>query len=104
MSRNRKHRVLFNTDVVIVTGGRWDFLKECLAALHDVNVILIDNASDSEERIQNQSLFVQDNLITKRLQKPVGFAEANNEGARMGTAPYILFLNDDCIVKADTIE
>ena len=104
MSRNRKHRVSYNVDVVITTGGRWDFLKECLAALHDVNIFLIDNASDPEERIQNSSLFVQDNLTSKRLQNPVGFAEANNEGARMGSAPYILFLNDDCIVKEDTIE
>lgn len=101
--RSRKHGVYSNpVDVVIVTGGRWDFLKECLAALHDVNVCLIDNASDPEERLQNSHLF--EGVDTKRLQKPVGFAEANNDGARMGNAPYILFLNDDCIVNADTIE
>ena len=102
MTRNRKHRVSSEVDVVIVTGGRWDFLKDCLAALHDVNVFVIDNASDSEERIQNQELFTD--VTSKRLQQGKGFAEANNEGARMGTAPYILFLNDDCIVNAGTIE
>lgn len=101
MTRNRKHRVSFNTDVVIVTGGRWDFLKECLSALHNVNVILIDNASDMAERQQNDGLF--ENVLTKRLQQPVGYAEASNIGARMGSAPYILFLNDDCIVRTDTI-
>lgn len=101
MSRNRKHRVSRPVDVVIVTGGRWDYLRECLAALHDVNVCLVDNASDAEERIQNNDLFRDVN--SKRLQNPVGYAVANNEGAKMGNAPYILFLNDDCIVKEDTI-
>ena len=100
--RDRKHRVSSDVDVVIVTGGRWDFLKECLAALHDVNVYVIDNASDAEERIQNMSLF--EGVQTKRLQQPLGYAAANNEGARMGSAPYILFLNDDCILKPDAIE
>jgi GT2 family glycosyltransferase len=99
--RDRKHRVSSDVDVVIVTGGRWDFLKECLAALHNVNVYVIDNASDPEERIQNQSLF--EGVKSKRLQQPLGYAAANNEGARMGSAPYILFLNDDCILKPDAI-
>lgn len=104
MSRNRKHGVSANCDVVIVTGGRWDFLKECLDALRSqpVNVFVIDNASDAEERIQNNSLF--EGIKSKRLQHPQGFASANNEGSRMGSAPYILFLNDDCILKDGAVE
>jgi GT2 family glycosyltransferase len=104
MSRRiRKHGVSVQTDVVIVTGGRWDTLKECLDALPDnVNVFLIDNASDAEERISNAELF--EGLQTKRLQKPLGYAAANNEGARMGSAPYILFLNDDCILREGAID
>jgi GT2 family glycosyltransferase len=99
----RKHGVSVQTDVVIVTGGRWDFLRECLDVLPDnVNVFLIDNASDAEERISNAELF--EGLQTKRLQKPLGYAAANNEGARMGSAPYILFLNDDCILQEGTID
>ena len=109
MSKNRKHRVYSpkaEVDVVITTGGRWDFLKQCLDALKQqtiaVNVILIDNASDSEERIQNSALF--DGATTKRLQQHLGFPASNNEGARMGQAPLILFLNDDCILQPDAIE
>jgi GT2 family glycosyltransferase len=101
---NYNHKPLI--DVVVVTGGRWDFLKQCLDALEKqtvpVNVILLDNASDPEERIQNHSLF--DGLTTKRLQKSLGFPAANNEAARMGSAPIILFLNDDCILTEDAIE
>ena len=112
MSKNRKNRVYSNTlkpadiDVVVVTGGRWDFLKECLEALRKqtvpVNVILLDNASDLTERQQNNVLF--EGLTTKRLQQSLGFPAANNEGARMGSAPLILFLNDDCVLKENAIE
>lgn len=113
MSKNRKRRVFSapkNTnsevDVVIITGGRWDFLKECLDALQKqtipVNIILIDNASDMAERHQNESLFV--GLTTKRIQQGLGFPAANNEAVRMGSAPLILFLNDDCILSENAIE
>jgi GT2 family glycosyltransferase len=109
MSRNRKHRA-FSTkpevDVVIVTGGRWDFLKECLEALEKqtipINVILLDNASDAEERIQNTTLF--DGVQTKRLQQSLGFPAANNDAVRMGNSPLILFLNDDCILSENAVE
>lgn len=102
--RSRKHGAKSNVDVVITTSGRWDFLKECLESIkqQDCNIFVVDHASDSEERIQNQSLF--EGISTKRLQQQVGFPAANNEGARMGAAPLILFLNDDCILFEDAIE
>jgi GT2 family glycosyltransferase len=109
MSRNKKHRASSakpQVDVVIITGGRWDFLKQCLDALEKqtvpVNVILLDNACEAEERIQNQELF--EGLTAKRLQKSLGFPAANNEAVRMGSAPLILFLNDDCILTENAIE
>lgn len=109
MSRNRKHRASSEkpqVDVVIITGGRWDFLKQCLEALENqtvpVNVILLDNATEAEERIQNNDLF--EGLTTKRLQQHIGFPGANNEASRMGSAPLILFLNDDCILTENAIE
>lgn len=104
MSHKRKHGVSsLPVDVVIVTGGRWDFLAQCLDAVREkANIILIDNASPAEERISNSALF--EGLITKRLQQPLGFAAANNEGARMGSNPFILFLNDDCILREGAIE
>ncbi len=108
MTRNRKHRVSDKpqVDVIIVTGGRWDFLQQCLEALDKqtvpINVLLLDNASEAEERIQNQGLF--EGLSTKRLQQPLGFPAANNEAFRMGSAPLTLFLNDDCILNEDAIE
>lgn len=108
MSRKRKHSVSQKTevDVVIVTGGRWDFLKECLEALDNqtipVNILILDNASDPEERIQNNDLFNE--RTSKRIQQSLGFPAANNEAARMGSAPIILFLNDDCVLTENAVE
>lgn len=107
MSRKRKHGASSdksNVDVVITTSGRWDFLRESLEALkeQDCNIFVVDHASDAEERIQNSGLL--EGISTKRLQQQVGYAAANNDGARMGSAPLILFLNDDCVLEPDAIE
>lgn len=100
----RKHRARSSAsqtpvvDIVIVTGGRFDMLTRCLDSIRrythvPYQVIIIDNACDPEERIANSHLF--EGVLTKRLVNPVGYAEANNVGARMGHAPLILLLNDD---------
>lgn len=100
----RKHRKSIPSvqlplvDIVIITGGRFDMLRQCLKSIKEFThipyqIVLIDNACDAEERIANADLFTD--VLTKRLTQPVGFAEANNIGARMGHAPLILLLNDD---------
>lgn len=107
-------------DVVITTGGRFDMLSKCLDALYKeaqltpLSIYLIDNASPAEERIQNAYLFdyQSDKDLTKgvvefrsrRLQQDVGFPASNNEGARMGRSPLIMFLNDDVELHAGAIE
>jgi GT2 family glycosyltransferase len=97
-NRNRPKSPTSLVDIVIITGGRWDMLEKCLASIHEktsvpYHIILIDNNSPAEERIEHQNCF--DGVTSKRLTNPVGYAAANNEGARMGSAPLILLLNDD---------
>src|SRR5688572_7889766 len=98
-------------DVVIVTGGRFDMLTKCLDALYresettPLNIILIDNATSAEERIANEHLFTKNEwLQTKRLTQEVGYSAANNEGARMGNASLIMFLNDDVELHEGAIQ
>lgn len=105
--RNRKNaRVSSSLDVVITTAGRFDCLRDCLAALDKQNVphniYIIDIASDPEERIANQGLF--DGRNTKRLKQNVGYASAANEGVRMGSAPLVLILNDDVTLFDGALE
>lgn len=94
-------------DVVIVTGGRFDMLRKCLDVLYleaenvPLSVTLIDNVTDAEEYRENADLFFrrENSRITvwyvKHIKQEMGYSDANNEGARFGTAPLIMFLNDD---------
>lgn len=105
MSRNRKHGASKPVvDVVVTTAGRFDCLRDCLEALDEQtdSIFIIDNASDAEQRIQNQELF--EGRQSKRLQQNVGFPAAANEGARMGSAPLILFCSDDVVLHEGTLE
>lgn len=69
---------------------------------YQFEVILIDNASSdsSVEKIREE--FPQVQLIEN--EENVGFAKANNQGMRIATGRYILLLNSDTIVQADTLE
>jgi O-antigen biosynthesis protein len=97
-------------DVVITTAGRFDMLEKCLDALYleaqttPLSIILIDNNSVMSERVQFSHLFQYHpekdpmqhvTFYTKRLAQNTGFPQSNNDGARMGHAQLILFLNDD---------
>lgn len=105
-NRTKNTRVSTNVDVVVTTMGRFDMLRECLAALDKqtvpCNIHIVDVISPAEERIANQSIF--EGRDSKRLQENVGFPRAANEGARMGSAPLILFIGDDVTLFEDTIE
>lgn len=104
--RNRnKENTRVSVDVVVTTAGRFDLLKNCLASLEKQiphSLYIVDNASDAEQRIANQDIF--DGRNTKRLQQNVGFPVAANEGARMGSAPLILFLSDDVVLFDGALE
>lgn len=123
MSRKRKHNPNKNTallDVVITTAGRFDMLKKCLAAVYreaqttPINVYLVDNASNPEERIEHNELFEyhpEDDpnsgiveFKSKRLQQNIGFPSASNEGARMGRHPILMFLSDDVEIQPGVFE
>ena len=103
-------------DVIITTGGRFDMLSKCLDALYreaeqsPISIYIIDNNSPSEERIANEQLFIERegskviDFKTKRLTQDTGFPASNNEGARMGQAPLIMFLNDDVELQDGAID
>lgn len=95
--------------VVIVNWNSARFLEGCLESLHreleplppdDWEIIVLDNASfDSSAEVANaypKISFIQ-------LSKNMGFARANNIGARCSTGSAILFLNPDTEVLVSSI-
>src|SRR5512138_222353 len=108
MSRKQKNsHPKAEIDVVIVSGGRFDMLQKCLDALYreaeqtPLSIYLIDHNTNAEEYRDNSELFAKRDGRTvcdfqvKHLKQDIGFPASNNEGARMGSAPLLMFLNDD---------
>ena len=84
-------------DVVVISYNSARYLRrsiESLARLDAVRVIVVDNAS------VDGALDTIADLSAERipLGENGGFAHACNVGWRAGTAPYVLFLNPDCVV------
>jgi len=96
-------------DVIIVNWNSGDQLRECLSALANARhlgyvlgrVVIVDNGSadGSANDLDYPSLplFVIRNNINR------GFAVASNQGAAGSTSDYLLFLNPDTRVLADTL-
>lgn len=87
-------------DIVVVNWNTGPLLRECIASIGATtppgllgSVIVVDNASrdGSEDDLPGGGL----PLIAVRNGDNRGFAAACNQGARLGSAPFILFLNPD---------
>jgi N-acetylglucosaminyl-diphospho-decaprenol L-rhamnosyltransferase len=89
-------------DVVVVSYNSRDRLRACvepLAGLADVQVIVVDNAS------QDASLEVVADLPVHRVPQPRngGFAYGVNAGWKRGRSPYVLLLNPDARLDAASL-
>ena len=89
-------------DIVIVNYKSTDYLLKCLKSVYDsitdisVRVFVYDNYSrNGVDRITKT--FPNVNL-TKNIFN-MGLSKAANKGIRQGTAPYVLLLNPDTIIK-----
>lgn len=93
-------------DIVIVNWNAGVQLKECLDSVPASNaglisrITLVDNGStdgsaDSVEGLLNTDII--------RTHQNLGFGAACNIGAQTGNSPYLLFLNPDTRLEADSI-
>ncbi|MGH2935406.1 MAG: glycosyltransferase family 2 protein [Gaiellaceae bacterium] len=89
-------------DVVIVSYRSRDALRatvEPLAAEPDISIVVVDNASGDGGLEAVADLPV----VTRQLERNVGFAAGCNEGWRLGSAPYVLFLNPDAHIEPKSV-
>ena len=93
--------------IIIVSWNTKDKLRENLLSLSYGNtgvhreIIVIDNASDDGSAAMLQTEFPEVKLI--RNQANVGFAKASNQGLREATGDFLILLNPDMKILADTL-
>lgn len=95
-------RLVSLVNVVVVSYNSRNELRACvepLAAMDDVQVTVVDNASADDSPAVVEDLPV--NVI--RLQENGGFARGCNTGWRADPAPFVLFLNPDAAIDEPSL-
>ena len=94
--------------VIIVNYNVEHFLEQCidsaLIAAQNISaeIIVVDNNSVDGSLRMMADKFPNIKLIANK--DNVGFSKANNQGIRISKGEYVLLLNPDTIVEADTFE
>ena len=87
--------------VIIPVYNVEDYLRECVDSIigqtcKDYEVILIDNGStDSSGAICDQYASEHTNIKVKHVMPNIGISGARNEGQKLATGDYILFIDSD---------
>lgn len=97
-------------DIIIVNWNAGDQLRDCLMSVKNADrdgftlsqVIIVDNASVDGSLKGLESLELP--LDIMRNAENVGFGAACNQGAAIGKADYLLFLNPDTRLYADSLK
>lgn len=94
--------------VVIVNYNAGELLADCVAAVLasplPVEVIVSDNGSSDSSLVGlRERLGTDRRLRILENGANLGFARGNNRALPHAHAPYLLFLNPDCLVRPDTL-
>jgi hypothetical protein len=94
--------------VIIVNFNGGELLTECvravLTSIIPVTVYVVDNASRDTSLSRLQHTLAYDKRIhIIRNSHNLGFARAANVALAYTRSEYLLFLNPDCLIKADTL-
>jgi len=92
-------------NLIFVNYNSTDQIDVCLRSVMRTSaadlyeIIVVDNNS-SDNDFRNLTLYSQ-NVIVYKLNTNLGFAKANNIGAKLADSEYLCFLNPDTIVTED---
>lgn len=87
--------------VVVVSYNCKNELRRCLASLHHVEVIVVDNASTDGSAEMVAAEFPSVRLI--RNKSNVGFGSGNNRGLELASGEFALLLNPDAVASDGAI-
>jgi GT2 family glycosyltransferase len=94
--------------VVIVNRNGGERLEECLASLEKARagkeweILVVDNDSEDGSPEEAAGRFPQAMLVRNR--ENTGFARANNQGWRLSSGRFVLFLNPDTVVLPGALD
>ncbi|MFH1426652.1 MAG: glycosyltransferase family 2 protein [Candidatus Kerfeldbacteria bacterium] len=97
-----------DASIIIVSWNVRDLLSKCLQSIYtytndlDFEVIVVDNASTDGSAAMVKDTFPQARLIENDAN--VGFAAANNQGAKDAKGRVLVFLNDDVQLTSNAVE
>jgi len=96
-----------SVDIIIVNFNGKALLEKCLSFVTKMNyskfnVHVIDNGSSDGSVEYIRTYFPQFDLVS--LGANLGFSRANNYGIELCRGDFVFFLNNDVIVKPDTLE
>jgi hypothetical protein len=97
-----------DVSILIVNWNGGEMLRNLLRSIDDtrddlhVQTLVVDNASSDGSAEMVASEFAETILI--RNSKNIGFGRGNNQAAAIATAPLLLLLNNDTIVRAGAIQ
>lgn len=100
-----------DVSIIIVSFNTKELLVKCLESIRKhtkgvkYEVIVVDNGSTDESTTGIKSITGTTGIRIKIIEnkKNLGFAKANNQGAKIAKGRYILFLNSDTELKEDSI-
>jgi GT2 family glycosyltransferase len=95
--------------IIIVTWNSEKYLPACLDALSkqtnkDFEIVIVDNGSTDEGCLDLEKKYPGLKLTVKKLDANLGFAPANNIGARLARGEWLALLNADAFPEPDWLE
>ncbi len=99
---------MYEVSVIVVNFNAGLRLEKCVSSVFTThpgaNVIVVDNASTDDSCDLLENAYRNDaRLQVVRNTKNLGFSVACNIGISQTTAPYLLFLNPDCLLVESTL-
>lgn len=99
---------MLDLSIIVVNWNAKDLLRKCLEHViatteaTSYEIIVVDNASSDGSQHMLRQDFSDVRLIPNT--ENVGFAAANNQGIAISSGRYVLLLNSDAFVEAQTID
>lgn len=97
----------YKVTIVIPNYKGKDYLGQCVKSLYTEDntrkeIIIVDNASNDGSLEEVEANFPEVKCI--RLEKNYGFCRAVNVGIQNASAPYVILLNNDTVIKKDFVK